>query len=148
MYRCLNLSPTCHQPEYATGSRAQRFVFGIGDYKKDDSSWPFVYWGFYRDYTYALHKCNNVHYILFPKFVLFRSWMQLRDIAPSYGIAMLLALSVYFLKFLPITYWIVLPLQLILGIIVFFVLCVVTKQEEYLEMKGILTPYIKKLKNR
>jgi uncharacterized membrane protein YhaH (DUF805 family) len=74
--------------------------------------------------------------------------MQLRDIAPSYGIAMLLALSVYFLKFLPITYWIVLPLQLILGIIVFFVLCVVTKQEEYLEMKGILTPYIKKLKNR
>ena len=78
----------------------------------------------------------------------YSSWMQLRDIAPSYGIAMLLALSVYFLKFLPITYWIVLPLQLILGIIVFFVLCVVTKQEEYLEMKGILTPYIKKLKNR
>jgi len=78
----------------------------------------------------------------------YSSWMQLRDIAPSYGIAMLLALSVYFLKFLPITYWIVLPLQLILGIIVFFVLCVVTKQEEYLEMKGLLTPYIKKLKNR
>ena len=86
----------------------------------------------------------NSHYS--GKLLGYSSWMQIRDIAPLYGIAILLALSVYFLKFLPVTYWIVLPLQLILGTIVFFVLCTVTKQEEYLEIKKMVMPYTGKFK--
>ncbi|MBO5627653.1 MAG: lipopolysaccharide biosynthesis protein [Aeriscardovia sp.] len=85
----------------------------------------------------------NSHYS--GKLLGYSSWMQIKDIAPSYGIAMLLALSVYFLKFFPVTYWIVLPLQLVLGAIAFFALCNITKREEYIEIKGMLTPYLKKL---
>ena len=70
----------------------------------------------------------------------YNSWMQIKDIAPSYGIATIVALSVYFLKFLPVTYWIILPLQLLFGLCVFFFISHITKREEYMEIIGILTP--------
>ena len=80
------------------------------------------------------------------KFVGYSSWMQLKDIAPSYALATLMALSVYFLKYLPITYWVVLPLQIAVGAIVFFVVCYKTNMEEYVEVKNMLYPYLKKIK--
>lgn len=72
------------------------------------------------------------------KLIGYSSWMQIKDFAPSYGVATLIALSVYFLKFLPMTYWLVLPMQLILGIAVFFL--VSRNMEEYKELKGMLMP--------
>lgn len=80
------------------------------------------------------------------KFIGYSSWMQLKDIAPSYGIAMLISLSVYFLKYLPVTNWIILLIQIILGIIVFFMICGNTHMREYQEVIEILHPYIMKLK--
>lgn len=74
----------------------------------------------------------------------YSSWMQIKDVAPSYGIATIVSLSVYFLKFLPITYWVILPLQLLLGVIVFFFINHITKREEYKEIIGILTPRLGK----
>lgn len=78
------------------------------------------------------------------KLIGYPSWMQIKDIAPSYGVATLVALSVYFLKYLPITNWGILPLQIIIGAVVFFV--VTHKMKEYKELKGMLVPYVKKLK--
>lgn len=76
----------------------------------------------------------------------YSSWMQLKDVASSYGVALAVALSVFFLKYLPITYWIVLPLQIIVGIVVFFL---VSRQlEEYKELKSIILPAVLKLKNK
>ena len=80
------------------------------------------------------------------KLLGYSSWMQLRDVAPSYSIAILLALSVYFLKYLPISNWIILPLQLSLGILVFLFLSEKTKREEYIELKRIVKPIIRKIK--
>ena len=68
----------------------------------------------------------------------YSSWMQLRDIAPSYALAIATALSVYFLKFLPLNYWVVLPLQIVLGILVFFGLCKIIRMEELEEIKTIV----------
>ena len=76
----------------------------------------------------------------------YSTWMQIKDIAPSYGIALVIALFVYFFKFLPITEWIILPLQILSGIIVFFTLCNITGVEEYMEIKGILSPHLGKYK--
>lgn len=76
----------------------------------------------------------------------YSTWMQIKDIAPSYGIALVIALFVYFFKFLPITEWIILPLQILSGIIVFFTLCNITRIEEYTEIKGILSPHLGKYK--
>lgn len=80
------------------------------------------------------------------KLLGYSSWMQLRDIAPSYGIAALLALSVYFIKYLPISYWIVLPMQIVIGVTVFMTLCHITKSEEFAEIKGMVVSRISKFK--
>lgn len=78
------------------------------------------------------------------KLIGYSSWMQLKDVAPSYLIAIVVALSVYFLKIIPLTYWIILPLQLLIGSIVFFVLCETIKFPEYIEVKEIALQYFKK----
>lgn len=80
------------------------------------------------------------------KFLGYSSWMQIKDIAPSFGLATLIALSVYFLKYLPLTYWLILPLQILTGVVVFIVICWMMKNQEYQEIKGLLKPYMKKLK--
>ena len=68
----------------------------------------------------------------------YSSWMQLRDIAPSYALAIAIALSVWFLKYLPLSYWIVLPMQIVIGATVFFTLCLLFKMNEYKEIMHIL----------
>jgi O-antigen/teichoic acid export membrane protein len=68
----------------------------------------------------------------------YSSWMQLRDIAPSYALAIAIALSVWFLKYLPLSYWIVLPMQVLVGAFTFLAVCKVTKINEYSEILNIL----------
>ena len=80
------------------------------------------------------------------KFLNYSSWMQIKDISHSYGLATIVALSVFFLKFLPLSYWIILPLQLILGSAVVICVCQKTKMEEFEELKRMIDPYFKKLK--
>lgn len=82
------------------------------------------------------------------KSLRYTSWMQLRDVAPCYGVAITIAVSVFFLKYLPLTYWIILPLQLVIGGVVFFVLCESIQLHEYLELKGIIKTEIEKMKQR
>ncbi len=78
----------------------------------------------------------------------YSSWMQLKDVAPSYGIALLIAFSVFFLKFLPISNWIILPIQLVVGVVAFFVVNEVVKLPEYIELKGIAIEYTGVLKKK
>lgn len=75
----------------------------------------------------------------------YSSWAQLRDIAPSYGISFLIAISVYFFKYLPLSNWIILPIQIIVGMAVFFAVCEMTKLEEYVEVKTMLKQYLSKI---
>ncbi len=67
----------------------------------------------------------------------YSSWMQLKDVAPSYGVAIAVALSVYFLKYLPLSNWMILPLQMAVGVVVCYCVCETTKLHEYLEVKGM-----------
>jgi O-antigen/teichoic acid export membrane protein len=75
----------------------------------------------------------------------YSSWMQVKDIAPSYLVAFIVAIPVYYLKYLPFTYWIILPMQIIVGISIFFLICKTIKMSEYEEMKGIACLYIRKI---
>lgn len=72
-------------------------------------------------------------------------WMQLKDITPSYSIAFLIAVCVYFFKYLSISNWVILPIQIVVGVMVFFVVCEKTKLEEYVEVKGMAKQYLSKL---
>lgn len=74
-------------------------------------------------------------------------WKQVMDVAPAYRIASLIALSVFFLKFLPLSYWVILPMQIFVGIIVFFVTCKITGIEEYIEVKELIIRYLKRNKH-
>ena len=78
----------------------------------------------------------------------YSSWKQLKDIAPSYGVALVIALAVYFLKYLPLSHWIVLPVQIIVGIIVFFAVCEATKLSEYIEIKNIAISAVNKIRKK
>ena len=97
-------------------------------------------------YTYLLTSfisyLLNSHYS--GKLLNYSSWMQMKDVAPSYGTALIVALSIYFLKYLPISYWFILPMQLLMGCAVFFIVCHLIKPEEYSEIKSIIVPLIKK----
>lgn len=76
----------------------------------------------------------------------YSSWMQMKDIAPSYGIAALIAVCVYFFKFLPISNWVILPIQIVVGLVIFLGGCEKTKMEEYIEVKGMVLQYVSKIK--
>lgn len=78
----------------------------------------------------------------------YSSWMQLKDIAPSYGIALLIAVCVYFFKYLPLSNWIILPIQIVVGILVFFLVCEKSQLDEYIEVKGMAIQYLSKLKRK
>lgn len=65
----------------------------------------------------------------------YSSWMQIKDIAPDYGIAFLIALSVYFIKFFLESNWVILSVQIIVGSIVLILVCELTKLSEYIEIK-------------
>lgn len=69
---------------------------------------------------------------------------QLRDIAPSYFTAFVIASAVYFLKYLVLPFYVVLVLQIIIGIMVGFSISELLKFEEYIELKSILVKMIKR----
>lgn len=79
------------------------------------------------------------------KFLGYTSMMQVKDILPFYEVATIVAISVFFLKYLPISYWVVLPLQGLIGIVVFITLCKVFKLEEYREYTDLLNKVMMKV---
>lgn len=80
------------------------------------------------------------------KYLGYTSWRQLKDIAPSYVIALLVSVPVFFLKFIPVSFWIILPIQLLLGAFLFFSACRISKINEYDELKSILKPYVRNMR--
>ena len=87
----------------------------------------------------------NSHYS--GKFLGYGSWAQLRDVMSSYMIAFTIALIVYFLKFIQISVWLILPLQLFVGFVVLLFICSITKFDEYKEVKAIVSTLALKIKN-
>ncbi len=71
--------------------------------------------------------------------------MQLKDIAPSYAVAFIVGLSVYFLKYLPLSNWVILPIQVIVGMSVLFGVCETVKMPEYIDVKSIVVDCCRKL---
>lgn len=79
------------------------------------------------------------------RFLGYSSWMQLKDVAPSYGVAILIALSVFFIKYLPVSNWIILPIQLFIGITTFYIINHIIQREEYKEIEAMIYAFKKKL---
>ena len=73
-------------------------------------------------------------------------WKQLRDIAPFFGIAFTIAISVFFFKYLPISNWLILPIQIVVGVVVCIIACRKSQLEEYKEVLNMINPILNKIK--
>ena len=73
---------------------------------------------------------------------------QVKDILPSFGVAIAMAVPVYAMSFIPLNPFILLPLQFFVGAIITISICELTKFPEYLEIKGIAMPIINKVFKR
>jgi O-antigen/teichoic acid export membrane protein len=71
---------------------------------------------------------------------------QIKDVLPSLGVAILMAVPVYLLSFLPLSPFIILPIQLVIGAGLTALLCTLFKLPEYKELKSVVSNYINKLK--
>lgn len=74
----------------------------------------------------------------------YTSRMQLRDVSSSYGVAFIVAVAVYFLKYLPLSYWAILPLQIGVGISVLLCISEYFRISEFIEIKTIIKNLNKK----
>lgn len=73
---------------------------------------------------------------------------QVKDILPSFGIAMVMAVPVFAISFIPINPYFMLPLQIIAGVSITICICETSKLPEYLEIKGIVMSLINKIIKR
>ena len=69
---------------------------------------------------------------------------QVKDILPSFGVAVAMAVPVYAMSFIPLNPFILLPLQVVAGALIAISICEVTRLPEYLELKVIVNKIIKR----
>lgn len=80
------------------------------------------------------------------KMLGYTSVKQLRDIAPSFFVALTMSIVVWSLKFLPFSNWFILPMQIIAGFGILVTLCRITDNQEYKEIKEIVIQTLNKYK--
>lgn len=80
------------------------------------------------------------------KILGYSSWMQLKDVAPFYFISLIMAVPVYLLKYIALTNWLILPLQIIVGLFIFVAINWVIKIEEFYEIKSMVMSFFFKKK--
>ena len=69
---------------------------------------------------------------------------QIKDILPSFTVAFIMAVPVYFMGCIQINPFILLPLQILVGATITIGLCELIRLSEYLEIKGIVMSIIKR----
>lgn len=70
---------------------------------------------------------------------------QIKDVMPGFVIAMSMAAMVWCITLLPLSFWVMLPLQILVGIVIIFALCEWFNLFEYKEIKNIIISVIKKI---
>lgn len=75
----------------------------------------------------------------------YSSWSQLRDISPSYLVALIVFCGSYPLKYLPLNNWMILALQFMTSSLIVIICSKILKLKEYEEVKQIAKGMIKKV---
>lgn len=79
-------------------------------------------------------------------FLKYGIWQQVKDILPSFGVALLMAAAVFAMSFFPINPFVLLPTQVAAGAALVMLVCELTHLPEYLELKDIALKAIGKMK--
>lgn len=73
---------------------------------------------------------------------------QIKDVLPSFGVAMAMAVPVYAMAYIPLNQYVLLPLQILVGTLITIGLCEKVHLGEYIELKGIAVHYFTKFRSR
>ena len=73
---------------------------------------------------------------------------QIKDILPSFGVAVAMAVPVFAMSFIPLNPFILLLLQVVARVLITISICEVTRLPEYLELKDIAMPVVNKIIKR
>lgn len=74
-------------------------------------------------------------------------WEQIKDILPSFIVAIIMAALVYAISFIEFSSIVLLLMQILIGIVIVVVLCEILKIDAYLEIKNILLSFINKIRH-
>lgn len=81
------------------------------------------------------------------RFLNYSIWEQIKDILPSFIVAILMALVVFALSFINLPPFVLLLIQLLTGFVLVVILCELTKLDAYIEIKNILLSFINKIRH-
>ena len=73
-------------------------------------------------------------------------WNQIKDITPSMLMALGMATTVFLIGLLPVSPYVLLPIQILVGAIITFSICEIAQLEEYVQIKNIALDIIRKIK--
>lgn len=107
--------------------------------------WVGIYWmlggsvicGFFDYFVNSYYSGKKLGYT---------SWMQLKDIGPSFLVATIMAIPVWALSLLPVSNYLILPAQLLCGSLIVIGLCEKMKLTEYDDLKNTLITYVSRIK--
>ncbi len=91
--------------------------------------------GFFAYYLNSYYSGKKLNYSMLE---------QVKDILPSFTIAIIMAIVVYAISYINITPVILLPLQIVVGAIMVLILSILFKNKEFIELKSIATSFIKR----
>lgn len=99
--------------------------------------WGSVFTGIFAYYLNSYYSGKFLNYSLAD---------QVKDILPSFGIAVAMAILTWTVSLLPLSPFVLLPLQVVVGACITIGLCEWTKIAEYLEVKSIVFSVLHKIK--
>lgn len=73
---------------------------------------------------------------------------QIRDVLPTFLVSFMVAGCMWGLSFLPLSYYIILPLQLIVGLVLAYLIYERIKLPEYMEIRSMVLSIFRKIKNK
>lgn len=73
---------------------------------------------------------------------------QIKDILPSLMVALAMALPVYAISYIPLSCYILLPLQILAGMLIAYSVSELYKLPEYLEIKSLIATFANKILNK
>lgn len=78
------------------------------------------------------------------KYLDYGVFEQVKDIIPTFLCAIMMGFSIYWIQYLPIHLFLILMLQMIMGVLVFGLFCYLSKNESFLYVKSLITEKLKR----
>ncbi len=75
------------------------------------------------------------------KYFNYKWYHQLKDIFPSLMVALFVGVLVFLLSYIPLSYYAIFPIQLLIGGVILYIVCEYTHLEEYIYLKNMAVQY-------